>query len=503
MAVVELIGVTKRWGPVTAVEPTDLRIDDGEFVAILGPSGCGKSTTLFMLAGIYAPSAGEIRFDGSLVNEVEARDRNVGIVFQSYALYPNMSARQNISFPLRFKKLQSEEAERRVQKIAALVQIEDLLERRPSEMSGGQQQRVALARALVKEPQLLLLDEPLSNLDATLRLTMRGEIRRLQRSLGVTTILVTHDQIEATTMADRIICMSKGRIEQIGTASDLYQNPDSLFVAGFIGSPPINLLEGEAKGTALRVGEVELPFEKAGAGRITLGVRPESVQLGKPGMNARVEDIEPHGRETIYHLTTPLGTLRALQAGTAELRVGDETQIRIDRALIFDATGRRVGHTTRVHACMMQMRPRLKWHKLKRKRSDAPFLRQNLAAGLTAGAALEVDLVVTADGHFLCLHDLTLDAETTGTGPVAAATRAEVARLRQRGSNGEVLDEPPLFLDEVAAIVSRLGRDSGGLTQIDVKEPQVRFDDGTCGAIRRNHRRHCAIVSSPAAAMPS
>ena len=350
MAVVELIGVTKRWGPVTAVEPTDLRIDDGEFVAILGPSGCGKSTSLFMLAGIYAPSAGEIRFDGAPVNEVEARDRNVGIVFQSYALYPNMSARQNISFPLRFKKLQREDAERRVQKIAALVQIEDLLERKPSEMSGGQQQRVALARALVKEPQLLLLDEPLSNLDATLRLTMRGEIRRLQRSLGVTTILVTHDQIEATTMADRIICMSKGRIEQIGTASDLYQNPDSLFVAGFIGSPPINLLDGEANGKALRVGEVALPFEKAVAGRVTLGVRPESVALGKRGMISRVEDIEPHGRETIYHLRTPLGTLRALQAGAAKLRVGDQTQVRIDRALIFDHTGRRVGHTTRVHA---------------------------------------------------------------------------------------------------------------------------------------------------------
>ena len=350
MAVVELIGVTKRWGPVTAVEPTDLRIDDGEFVAILGPSGCGKSTTLFMLAGLYAPSAGEIRFDGSLVNEVEARDRNVGIVFQSYALYPNMSARENISFPLRFKKLQPEEAKQRVQKIAALVQIEDLLERRPSEMSGGQQQRVALARALVKEPQLLLLDEPLSNLDATLRLTMRGEIRRLQRSLGVTTILVTHDQIEATTMADRIICMSKGRIEQIGTAGDLYQNPDSLFVAGFIGSPPINLIDGEASGTSLRVGEVAIPFEKAVAGHVTLGIRPETVALGKRGMNARVEDIEPHGRETIYHLSTPLGTLRALHAGAAKLRVGDQTQASIERALIFDHTGRRVGHTTGLHA---------------------------------------------------------------------------------------------------------------------------------------------------------
>ena len=255
-----------------------------------------------MLAGIYAPTAGEIRFDGAVVNEVEARDRNVGIVFQSYALYPNMAARDNIRFPLKFKRLTREEADARVQKMAALVQVVDLLDRKPSEMSGGQQQRIALARALVKEPQLLLLDEPLSNLDATLRLTMRGEIRRLQRSLGVTTILVTHDQIEATTMADRIICMSKGRIEQIGTADSLYHRPDSLFVAGFIGSPPINLLEGEAAGATLRVGEVSLPLDKEASGRVTLGVRPESVRLGERGFAARIEDLEPHGRETIYHL---------------------------------------------------------------------------------------------------------------------------------------------------------------------------------------------------------
>ncbi|MCB1991513.1 MAG: ABC transporter ATP-binding protein, partial [Geminicoccaceae bacterium] len=217
MARIELAAVTKAWGDVVAVEPTDLVIEDGEFVAILGPSGCGKSTTLFMLAGLYAPTGGAIRFDDAVVNEVEARDRNVGIVFQSYALYPHMSVKKNIRFPLTFKPVAADEVERRVMEAARLVQVEELLERMPAEMSGGQQQRVALARALVKEPQLLLLDEPLSNLDATLRLSMRGEIRRLQRRLGVTTVLVTHDQLEATTMADRIICMSKGRIEQIGT----------------------------------------------------------------------------------------------------------------------------------------------------------------------------------------------------------------------------------------------------------------------------------------------
>jgi inositol-phosphate transport system ATP-binding protein len=328
---------------VTAVEPTDLRIDDGEFVAILGPSGCGKSTTLFMLAGIYAPTAGEIRFDGAVVNDVEARDRNVGIVFQSYALYPHMTARQNILFPLRFKDMPREEAERRVGVTAALVQVEELLGRRPSELSGGQQQRIALARALVKEPQLLLLDEPLSNLDASLRLTMRGEIRRLQRELRVTTILVTHDQIEATTMADRVICMSKGRIEQIGTADSLYHQPDSLFVAAFIGSPPINLLGGEAAGSILRVGEVTLSLQQAVDGPVTLGVRPEAVRLGEHGMAASVDDLEPHGRETIYYLGTPLGALRALEPGAAaRFRIGDRVKVDIERMLLFDKNDRRI-----------------------------------------------------------------------------------------------------------------------------------------------------------------
>ena len=207
MARVEFRDVVKRFGEVEVIPGLTLTIEDGEFVALLGPSGCGKSTTLFMLAGIYLPSGGELRFDGHLVNEVEARDRNVGIVFQSYALYPHMTVRDNIGFPLRFQKTPRDEAVGRVRAAADLVHVGELLDRRPSELSGGQQQRVALARALVKEPQLLLLDEPLSNLDATLRLTMRTEIKSLQQRLGVTTILVTHDQIEATTMADRIVCM--------------------------------------------------------------------------------------------------------------------------------------------------------------------------------------------------------------------------------------------------------------------------------------------------------
>jgi inositol-phosphate transport system ATP-binding protein len=344
MARIELSSVTKRWGGVTAVEPTDVVIRDGEFVAILGPSGCGKSTTLFMLAGIYTPTEGRILFDDATVNEVEARDRNVGVVFQSYALYPHMTVRENIGFPLRFKNCSREQARRRVDEAASLVQVQELLDRKPSQLSGGQQQRVALARALVKEPGLLLLDEPLSNLDASLRLVMRSEIRGLQRKLGITTILVTHDQIEATTMADRVICMSKGRIEQIGTADDLYHRPDSLFVASFIGSPPINLLKGHATGRRVAVGEATFGLSQDLSGDVVVGVRPEDVRLGEGSVNGRIEDREAHGRETIYHLTTPLGMVRALEPGAvARFALGDVVPFTIGSSLVFDApTGRRV-----------------------------------------------------------------------------------------------------------------------------------------------------------------
>ncbi len=347
MAAVELVAVSKRFGEVVALEPTDLAVAPGEFVAILGPSGCGKSTMLFLLAGIYAPSSGEIRFDGARINEVEAKDRNVGIVFQSYALYPHMTVARNIGFPLRLKGVPDAEARRRIEAIARLVRVEDLLERRPAEMSGGQQQRVALARALVKEPRLLLLDEPLSNLDAGLRLAMRGEIRRLQRELRVTTILVTHDQVEAVTMADRIVCMSKGRIEQIGTAADLYERPASLFVASFIGAPPINLLEGRAAAGTLELGERRLAAPQGLAGPVVVGIRPEAVTLGRGGIRARVVDSEPHGREILYLLETEVGPLRAIEPGTgARFGAGEPVELGWSRSLLFDAaSGRRLEGT--------------------------------------------------------------------------------------------------------------------------------------------------------------
>jgi len=346
MARIELRGIRKSWVGATAVEQIDLAIDDGAFVAVLGPSGCGKTTTLLMLAGIYSPTDGDILFDGARVNDVESRDRNVGIVFQSYALYPNMTVLENILFPLRFKKVERGAGARRAKEIAELVRIGPLLDRRPSQLSGGQQQRVALARALVKRPNLLLLDEPLSNLDATLRLSMRTEIRRVQRELGVTTILVTHDQIEATTMADRIVVMNGGRIEQEGTAKDLYERPATLFVASFVGSPPINLLEGEASEGSMKVHQATLVLAGAAQGAMLLGLRPESVRAEGSGTPARIVAVEPMGREVLYSADSALGVVRFMEAGAeARHREGDNVTLayRPSDALLFDkSSGRRL-----------------------------------------------------------------------------------------------------------------------------------------------------------------
>ncbi len=342
MARIELVGVAKRWGNTVAVEDMRTELEDREFVAILGPSGCGKSTTLFLLAGIYAPTEGEIRFDGVRVNEVEPKDRNVGIVFQSYALYPNMTVEQNIMFPLRFVSMEATEAQKQAREIAELVQIEKLLERRPGQLSGGQQQRVALARALIKKPNLLLLDEPLSNLDATLRLSMRSEIRRIQRELGVTTILVTHDQVEATTMADRIICMNDGRIEQIDTPENLYRRPNTTFVASFVGSPPINLVAGSIRESRFVAGERSFPLSGiTETAEVWMGLRPELLAVADEGLPATVATIEPMGREILYGADSPLGFLRFLEAAPLpRFSFGDKVRLAtvVENVLFFDGT---------------------------------------------------------------------------------------------------------------------------------------------------------------------
>jgi inositol-phosphate transport system ATP-binding protein len=348
MARITLNNVSKRWGETSVLKPLNLTIENGEFVAILGPSGCGKSTTLFLLAGLYAPSAGEIAFDGHNVNRIDARDRNVGIVFQSYALYPNLTVRENIAFPLRFKQMGRPEIARRVEEAAALVQIGALLDRRPSQLSGGQQQRVALARALVKEPNILLLDEPLSNLDATLRITMRAELKAIQKRLGFTTLIVTHDQIEAITMADRIICMNNGAIAQIGTPDDLYRRPNNLFVAGFIGTPPMNLIQGEAVGGKLIVGQAALALSSPQMGEMTLGLRPEDIALAAPettALGGSIVAVEPMGREVFYTVETPAGRLHVLEYGEV-IRHAVGTHVGLlckpELSLLFDRDGNRI-----------------------------------------------------------------------------------------------------------------------------------------------------------------
>ena len=262
MARIQLKNITKRWGATTAVEPLSLDIADGEFLVLLGPSGCGKTTTMRMVAGLEDPSAGEVWIGDRCVNLLEPKDRDVAMVFQSYGLYPNMTVAENIGFPLKIRGLSVAEIGPKVLKAAQQVELTDYMQRRPKELSGGQRQRVALARAIVRQPAVFLMDEPLSNLDAKLRVTMRAHIKHLHHTLGVTTIYVTHDQIEAMTLADRVVVMSRARVQQIGTPQDIYDRPTNLFVAGFIGSPPMNLLNGQG-----------------GAPDVVLGVRPEDLRV--------------------------------------------------------------------------------------------------------------------------------------------------------------------------------------------------------------------------------
>ncbi|HEY8416417.1 MAG TPA: ABC transporter ATP-binding protein [Limnochordales bacterium] len=355
MARIRLERLTKSFGPVQAVKGVDLEIQNGELLALLGPSGCGKTTILLMLAGIYKPTSGDIYFDDERVNDVPPKGRGVGLVFQSYALYPHMSVYDNIAFPLRLRKVGRDEIDRRVREVARIAQIEEYLQRKPSQLSGGQQQRVALCRALVKEPELLLLDEPLSNLDARLRIETRTEIKRLQRQLGITTILVTHDQIEAMTMADRVAVMRAGVIEQLSTPMELYERPVNLFVASFIGDPPMNLVRMEYRTSAgapqLTNADLTVPLpasaraglERASSKEVVLGVRPEDVRLSTEpadGMPAgQVYMLEPLGRDTLVDVRIGQQPIRALVPGGAAVKVGDRVWLQWDpdRLHVFDA----------------------------------------------------------------------------------------------------------------------------------------------------------------------
>ena len=293
----------KKGGEVTAVSDFTFEIPDGELIGLLGPSGCGKSTTLNLISGLQKPSGGKIFFGDDDVTALPPEHRGVGLVFQNYALYPHLTVFQNITFPLENlkgkNKFSKDEMKKRAYEAAKLVQIEDYMERRPSELSGGQQQRVAIARALVKMPRVLLLDEPLSNLDARLRLQTREEIRRIQKETGITTVFVTHDQEEAMSISDRIVVMKDGVVQQIGRPQDVYDNPKNLFVAKFLGTPPIGVYEGEVKGGKLYIGEdVVLSFVGASDRRVYVAVRPEGyIPDEKGSLHNTLKGVEVMGRD--------------------------------------------------------------------------------------------------------------------------------------------------------------------------------------------------------------
>ena len=360
MAEVVLERVVKRYpGDVLAVKEIDLHIRDGELMVLVGPSGCGKSTTLRMIAGLEEITEGDLRIGGRRVNDVAPRDRDIAMVFQNYALYPHMSVRANMAFGLKLRRMPAAEIERRVSAAAATLGIGDLLERKPKALSGGQRQRVAMGRAMVRDPAVFLFDEPLSNLDAKLRVQMRVEIARLHRELATTMVYVTHDQIEAMTLADRIAVMSDGLLQQCGPPMEVYHRPANRFVAGFIGSPAMNFVEGTlaagtftAPGLHVALDEVHrrtLTAAGVGDGAITLGVRPQSFHRtgdDRPGdVAGRIEVVERMGAETFVHLVIPDGsTLVARLSGDVPLCVGDDVDVAIDQTHLhlFTADGTNV-----------------------------------------------------------------------------------------------------------------------------------------------------------------
>jgi multiple sugar transport system ATP-binding protein len=329
-AQLRLTSLRKSFGAFEAIKGVDLTVEKGEFCALLGPSGCGKSTLLRLIAGLEEPTSGRIEIAGRDVTMLEPSDRQIAMVFQSYALYPHMTVAENIAFSLEAAGVAKATRLARAGEVAKLLQLDHLLSRRPAELSGGQRQRVAIGRALVRDPQVFLFDEPLSNLDALLRVQMRIELSNLHRDLGATMIYVTHDQVEAMTMADKIVVMNGGEVQQIGGPMDLYENPANRFVAGFIGNPAINFLPGAALG--LRSPEV--------------GVRPEHVQIAAErgaSLSGTVRLVERLGNQTLVHVATPAGMVCVQGGGRLSATVGDSVGLAVDadQALYFDENGRR------------------------------------------------------------------------------------------------------------------------------------------------------------------
>ncbi len=343
MAEIQLNGVTKRWGNFVGVDNFDLTVADREFLVLLGPSGCGKTTTMRMVAGLEDVTEGEIRIGGRVVNDLEPKDRDIAMVFQSYGLYPNMNAYENIRFPLKVRKVDPATHDERVRRAAAMVELTEFLHRRPAELSGGQRQRVALARAVVREPTVFLMDEPLSNLDAKLRVSTRAQIKNLQHELHATTIYVTHDQIEAMTLADRVVVMDRGVIQQVGTPTDIYNRPGNTFVAGFIGSPAMNLVEGALAGGVFTGPGIRVEGLRGPDGPVTLGFRAEDAEPVESGgeITAPVYTLELLGDAAMItvRLGDSLVAVKAHKEYRAEIGTSVSVRIPLESCHLFAADG--------------------------------------------------------------------------------------------------------------------------------------------------------------------
>jgi multiple sugar transport system ATP-binding protein len=344
MASISFRGVSKRWGTFVGVKDLDLEVADQEFLVLLGPSGCGKTTTMRMVAGLEEPTDGEILIGEDVVNDVSPKERDVAMVFQNYGLYPHMTVRDNIGYPLKVRRTPKAEAARLIQSAADKVELGPYLDRRPGQLSGGQRQRVALARSLVRTPRVFLMDEPLSNLDAKLRVTMRAELKHLHHELRITTIYVTHDQMEAMTLATRIAVMNHGVIQQLAAPEEIYNDPANLFVAGFIGSPSMNLLPGALAEGAFAAGPIRVEdFVRGTRDGVVLGIRPEDVSVTAPGQglfDMEVYTVELTGESIL--VTARAGKLQLTAHADRHYRcgIGDRVGIRFDpaRAYLFDAT---------------------------------------------------------------------------------------------------------------------------------------------------------------------
>ena len=350
MASVSFRDIRKSYGKVEVLHGVSFDIRDGEFVVLVGPSGCGKSTLLRMLAGLEEITGGEIAIDSRVVNEVDSKDRDIAMVFQSYALYPHMTVRENMGFSLRLRKADPKAIEQRVADAARILNLDQLLHRYPRELSGGQRQRVAMGRAIVRDPKVFLFDEPLSNLDAKLRVAMRAEIKALHQRLKTTTVYVTHDQIEAMTMADRIVVMHDGIIEQIGTPLELFDRPANLFVAQFIGSPAMNVFSGTVRGGAVEALGQRWPLpagvQAAEGTAVHYGVRPGDLHLAAEGLSFSVVVVEPTGAETELLLEVAGPRLVCVMHGRTAVGAGEPVRVAVNSAAVhlFDGTtGLRIG----------------------------------------------------------------------------------------------------------------------------------------------------------------